>query len=51
MKNVPRFCPYCGADIKKFGHDDNCGRPEDVTLHVKEPGLDMTFGFEQSDFV
>lgn len=21
------YCPYCGADVKKWGHDDNCRRP------------------------
>ena len=51
MKNVPKYCPYCGADIKQFGHDDNCGRPEDVKLVVNKPGLEMMFGFEPENFV
>lgn len=29
---APTYCPYCGADVGKWGHDDSCARPPNVTL-------------------
>lgn len=26
-KDIPKYCPYCGSEEAKYGHDDNCGRP------------------------
>ena len=30
----PKFCPWCGADVEEWGHDDNCKRPERAELVV-----------------
>jgi hypothetical protein len=24
---APRYCPWCGSEIEKWWHDDNCKRP------------------------
>ena len=37
---TPRFCPWCGAHVERWGHDDNCKRPEDCVLIVqRRPAL------------
>jgi hypothetical protein len=41
-ESQPRFCPWCGADIAKFGHDDDCHRPPVVMLHVSEGDIVIT---------
>ena len=35
MQNKPRYCPYCGSDMERWGHDDNCPRPENVQIVIK----------------
>lgn len=29
-KDIPKYCPFCGADIGEHGHDDDCGNKQPV---------------------
>jgi hypothetical protein len=33
----PTYCPYCGANVDKWDHDDDCKRPNEVRLIIVEP--------------
>lgn len=46
MHKHPKYCPWCGADVKEFGHDDSCDRPEKFSLIVHDNG-DSMYGFEK----
>lgn len=39
-KDIPKYCPFCGADIKRNGHDDDCRRPKFVQIHIWWSGDD-----------
>lgn len=33
----PKYCPWCGSQVAKWGHDTSCRRPANASLHVIPP--------------
>lgn len=36
LRRTAKYCPCCGADVEKWGHDDTCEQPPTVIALLDE---------------